>query len=442
MLVVETNRRTGDEVSTSVTCSSCKERRINFTAAKAQKLNAFKMSQPTVSVPVLVTQALELALKQMNDVPATADHFPPMETFNLENLGAVAEAYDELCKIYEGIEEHEMAILSEFVGDLAVTASDANCSSADHWVAESAIHYLNLHLKITVPLTSCLCQIQLFNIEKKFGLLEESYQAIEESFQVLEESYQMLDNDDRKQHGEDVPAKLRLSFRQRWSSPLNLTEPMSNLDKKSKPGKKAKPVKDSNQGERSKPGVKTGKKLSSEIEALVELLPNCKLAIEAMQDLKETISNAEKPVELPSLPASFRCGEVPFPKKTPAHIRQRLLDREFAIQEFAALTGKALGLLCRVRNVFAAWCSVSHEAWYVHLEAIPFFAVLRSKALKNVSLSDVTLDFSSTYRIYAGSNHPTGNLARGTSMRCHFSESTSTPGSHCTLFFIRRLGKR
>ena len=379
MLVVETDRRIGDEVST-VTCSSCKERRINFTAAKAQKLNAFSMSQPTVSVSVVVTQALELALKLMNDVPAMADQFPPMETFDLENLGEVAEAYDELCKKYNGIEEHEMAILSEFVGDLAVTASDANCSSADHWVAESAIQYLNLHLKITVPLTSCLCQIQLFNIEKKFGHLEESYQVLEEiyqgleeSFEVLEENYQVLDNNGMKQRGENVPAKLRLSSRQRWSSQFNLIEPMLKLDEKSKPGNQAKPVKNSKQSKKSKPRVKTGKKLSSEIEALVELLPNCKLAIEAMQDLKETISNAEKPVELPSLPASFRCGEVPFPKKIPAHIRQRLLDREFAIQEFAALTGKALGLLCRVRNVFAAWCSVSHEAWYVHLESNPPF---------------------------------------------------------------------
>ena len=298
-----------------------------LTPQEREKLHASIAMSPTIKNPKAVMQALTLAQKQMNDEPTMADDFPPMETFDLDNLDEVAKTYDGLCKGYKDEEERGMADLAGLVSNLAVTASDANRSPEDRLAAELDMHNLNIHSKITLPLTSCLRQVQLFNIEKKFGCVEESYQA--------------LCNDDKKRRGEDVPAEMPQSFRQKWNDPFKLVE--------------AAP----------KPRKKKAKKRLGVDEALVELKRNCKLAMEEMQDLKKVISDAEKPIVLPSVPASFTYADVPVPEDLPDHIRQRFFDAEFAFNEVVVLQEKASQQLLKVRGVFVAWYSTNDEAWYV-----------------------------------------------------------------------------
>ena len=332
--VIETNNRTGDAAYGIEMKSIWMEPYNNLTPEERQSAHAAMETQPT--------EALKLAHKQMSDNVATADQSQSMDTFDLGNLDKVAKTYDHLSKMYKDKEENEMADLAGLVGDLAVTASDANRSSEDRLKAELDTQILNIHSKITVPLNSCLRQVQLFNIEKKFGLVEECYQAVR--------------NDDEKQHGEDVPVELPLSFREKLNNPFMPTEPTLKSSKK-----------------------KPKKKLSG-MEALTELQRNCKLAMEEMQELKKTISSAEKPIELPSLPASFTYHNVPVPEDIPNHVRQRFFDGDFAHEEVLGLQEKAHEQLLRVRSAFATWFNAGDEVWYVQFEPIPSYNVLRYEA--------------------------------------------------------------
>ncbi|KAL9131929.1 MAG: hypothetical protein Q9175_006655 [Cornicularia normoerica] len=286
--VGETNHGIGDAASSSVMSSVWKEQYQNLTPEQKQRLHAAIDMHPAISEPQAVMRALKFAHKQMTDVPAMADQFQPMKTFDLGNLDEVAKTYDMRCKIYKDEEEREMADLAGRIGNLAVTASDPNLSSADRLAAELDMHILNIHSKLIVPLTSSIRQVQLFNTEKRFGFVEESYQA--------------LCNDDKKRRGEDVPVELPLSFRQKWNSPFKLAQSAS------------------------KPPKKKEKKRLSGIEALVELQRNRKIAIDEFQELKKTISHAEKPIELPGLPASFTYADVPVPVDVPDHIQQCFFD--------------------------------------------------------------------------------------------------------------------
>ena len=343
--VTKINNRTGDTTFGIEMTSIWSENFNNLTPEEYQRMQASMKMQPPISNP---SEALKLAHKQMIDDAGTADQFPSIDTFDLDNLDEVAKTYDHLSKMYKDKEEHEMADLAGLIGDLAVTASDAKRPSEDRLRAELDMQILNIHSKITVPLKSCLRQVQLFNIEKRFGFVEESYQA--------------LRNDDEKQHGEDVPAELPLSFRQKLNNPFKPTEPTLKSSKK-----------------------KQKKKLSG-VKALTELQRNCKLAMEEMQELKKTISDAEKPIELPSMPASFTYQNVPVPEDIPDHIRQRFFDGDFAHEEVLVLQEKAHKELLRVRSAFAAWYHAGDEVWYVQFEPIPSYIVLRSEAHETSSV--------------------------------------------------------
>ena len=318
--------------------------------------------QPAISKPQAIMRALQLAHKQVTDVPAMDDQFQPTTTFNLGNLDEVAETYDRVCSGYKAEEERIMAELTGVVGDLAVTASDPDRSSADRLAAELDINALNIHSKLTVPLSSMVHQTQLFNIEKRFGCVEESYQA--------------LVNDDKKRNGEDVPAELPLSFRQKWNNPSKLVDSAS------------------------KPRKKKAKKRLAGFEALDQIQLNIKFAIEEFPELKETIRNAEKPIELPDLPASFTYAGVPVPKDIPDDIRQRYFDVGFVFEDVMGLQNEASEQLIQVRKMLVTWVSASREVWYVHSEAILTCLVPRSAAngaFLEVALSLLSDTISSKY---------------------------------------------
>lgn len=372
--MVEAKCWTGRHTSSSVICSSCKEMQNNLPLAKAQKLCEFVGLLPTVSVPPVVKLALQLALQMMNDTPAMVaiiDHFSPMETFDLDNLVKVAEEYDKLCRVIKDRGEHEIAETCELVGGVVISSRDPHRSSADNLFAKLGTVSLNVHSKITIALISYLRHGQLFKIEKRFGFVEESYFT--------------LDNDDRKQRGHDVLAKLPPSFRQIWNNQFipDLGEAASKPDEESELRKTSNQGKKSKQGRESKPGKKPESNAVSEIEGLVKLQFNCKLAVKGLQDLSKTISNAKKPVDLPSLPTGFRYANVPVREDVPDEIRERILDQEFAMKEIPVLQGKVSTLLYQIHHVFAAWYGAGDAAWYVYFEAIPSLVVSKYEALKD-----------------------------------------------------------
>ncbi|CAF9914578.1 hypothetical protein IMSHALPRED_001949 [Imshaugia aleurites] len=295
---------------------------------------------------------------------AIIDHFSPMETFDLDNLVKVAEEYDKLCRVIKDRGEHEIAETCELVGGVVISSRDPHRSSADNLFAKLGTVSLNVHSKITIALISYLRHGQLFKIEKRFGFVEESYFT--------------LDNDDRKQRGHDVLAKLPPSFRQIWNNQFipDLGEAASKPDEESELRKTSNQGKKSKQGRESKPGKKPESNAVSEIEGLVKLQFNCKLAVKGLQDLSKTISNAKKPVDLPSLPTGFRYANVPVREDVPDEIRERILDQEFAMKEIPVLQGKVSTLLYQIHHVFAAWYGAGDAAWEFgkkHIHEMPLF---------------------------------------------------------------------
>ena len=309
-----------------------------MTHAQKRELQAAVDTQPAYSKSQAITRALQLAHKQVTGAPAIDKQSQPTTAFNLDNPDEVAEMYDRICSGYKAEEESMMAKLTGVVGDLAVTASDPERSCTDRLAAELDINVWNIHSKLNVPLSSMIRQAQLFNIEKRFGFMEENYQA--------------LANDDKKCSGEDIPVKLPSSFQQKWNNPSKLVESAS------------------------KPRKKKAKKRLAGFEAVDQIQRNIKLAIEKFQELKETISNAEKPVKLPDLPASFTYAGVLVPRDIPDDIRQRHFDAEFAyghvlgFEEYMGLQDEASQQIIQVREMLNIWANVSHEVWYVHPEAI------------------------------------------------------------------------
>ena len=362
----------GDTTSSSAPAKIAKEQYKKLTHAQKQELKAAVDTQPAISKPQAITRALQLAQKQVTDAPAIDKQSQPTTACSLDNLDEVAETYDHICSRYKAEEERIMAKITEVVGDLAVTASDPDRSRTDRLAAELDINVWNIHSKLNTPLSSMVRQTQLFNLEKRFGCVKEKCQAL--ANQVL--ANQALANDDKKCSGEEVPVKWSLSSQQKWNNPSKLVETAS------------------------KPRKKKAKKRLAGIEAVDQIQRNIKLAIDEFQELKETIRNAETPIKLPDLPASFTYAGVPVPRDIPDDIRQRYFDVEFAyaniggFEEFKGLEGEALERLIPVSDMLEIWANASDEVWYVHPEAILTCSVPKSAAneafldMALVSLSD------------------------------------------------------
>lgn len=330
--------------------SSLWEERYNsLSTAERQKVDAGIKADPTKPDPDRVLRALQQAHKQMVEGPAAmADQVSSMDSFDLDKLDDVAKDYDEICTENQNEEERRMASLARLVGDFASIASDPQRSSEDRLAAELDIHNMNVHSKVIVPLTSCLRQIQSFNVEKRFGFVEDSYQA--------------LSNDDKKRRGEDVPAELPMSFRQQCNDPFKPIVPVSQPRKEKKKKKKTRGLK-----------------------ALAELQCSYELNIDEMQDIGNTISDTEVPYEIPDLAASFTYADVPVPEDIPNRIRQHFFDAEFTFQEVLALQDEATNQLVNVRSAFVVWYRASSEVWYVQLRETPRIRASRSEAYETLS---------------------------------------------------------
>ena len=258
----------------------------------------------------------------MNRGPAT-DRSEPTETFDLDDWNEI------FCRTYQVKEDREMASLAGVIEDRAITAIDSIPSSDDRLAATLDVRNTYIYCKVIVPLNSCISQAQWFNIEKKFGFIEESYEA--------------LDNNDRKRRGEHVPSELPLSIRQKWNDPHKLTESASKQDK-----------------------INAKKKLGTD-KALGKFQRNCRLGSKAIQELGVIINSTDKSIELPSLPAELTYRNVVVPQDIPDHIRQRFFDANSALEEIRVLIEQKgmIKKLCLVRNAVWAWYGPSHGVRYV-----------------------------------------------------------------------------
>lgn len=329
----ETNCRTGAETLRGEMISLWKDKYESLTMEQREEvLTAVSSETITILDPHSLLKELKLAQEQMMDVPATADEPSSMKTFALDNLDEVAEEYDELCQKYKDEEERKMANLAGLVSNLASSASDTTQSTEDRLAAELDIHNVNIHSKIIVPLTSCLRQVQLFNVEKKFGFVEESYQA--------------LSNDDRKKRGEDVPAEVPLSSRQKLNNPFKPT------------------------GSTPKPRRRMGKKKIGSLEALAELQNNYKHAIKEIQDSGKTIGDIDESEELQSLTSILTYADVPVPEDIPGHVRQHFSDAEFAFEEVMEIRENLMDQLRKISSALKAWRNAGPEVWYVQFETV------------------------------------------------------------------------
>lgn len=330
--LTETNRRTAIETLQAEITSMWKDSLNNLTTEQQEAIRTATRSQ-TVLDDGLVLKTLRLAHEHINDMAAEAGDEPSsLKTFALDNLKKVAKRYDEVCQEYKSEEKRQMDNLAELLSQLRSIASDTTQSTEDRLAAKLDIHNVNIKRQVIVPLASGLRQVQLFNIEKRFGLAEESYEV--------------LSNDDREKRGEDVPADSSLSVRQKLNSPYKAVEPTP------------------------KPRQKKGKKKFNGLQALAEFEDHCKLAIKEIQDSGKTIGKIDESKELQSLTSTSMYADVPVPEVLPDHVRQRFLDAEFAFEEFNKNREMVLQQLHDVNATLVVWQSKSRQVWYVHFKTI------------------------------------------------------------------------
>ena len=296
-----------------------------------------------MSDPHKVLKTLDLTKDQIDIVLATGgDRLLVKETFDLADLDEVAKGYDKHCQQYKLKGENQMATLAINISSFASIASDTTRSTETRLAAKLDVLNLNIDSKITVPLISCLRQVQLFNMEKRFGFVEESYQA--------------LRIEDERKLGEDVPTEMPLSCRQMLNDLFKPTEPA--------PG----------------PGQKKEEKKLSGLEALAQLQDNLKLASEEIQDLKATNDTQD----FEEVPCKMTYVGVPIPQPIPDHVHRRFLDADFGLEQMGVIMREAYKQLNKVRGALRAW-SRSHQTWYVHFEAIAPIELVDRKPTQSFS---------------------------------------------------------
>ena len=322
---IETDHRTDAEKLRARVSALWKRKYDNLSSEEHEKVQKAMEMLPTPLDPRSVLESLNLGEDQIAIVMSSDGEIMVKETFDLADLNKVAQEYDKLCVKYKLRGENQMAALAQGISKLTSIASDTMRSSETRMAAELDVLNHSIVSKITVPLISCLRQFQLFNVEKRFGFVEESYQALKQ--------------EDERKPGEDAPAKPRLSFRQQLNDPFEPTEPAPETRQK-----------------------KREKKLSG-LEALTQLQRNLKLASEEIKDLKDTNDTQE-------FEETFTYAAVPIPEKIPDYVRKRFSDAGFGLGELSILIDESSDQLLKVRSALLAWSSASHQVWYVHFEAI------------------------------------------------------------------------
>ena len=322
---IETDHRTDAEKLRNRVSALCKRKYNNLSSEEREKVQTALEMLPTTLDPRSVLESLNLAEDQIKVVLSSDGAVIVKETFDLADLNKAIEQYDKLCQRYKLNGERQMAAIAQGISKLTSIASNTMRSTETRLSAKLDTLTLRIDSKITAPLNSCLRQIQLFNVEKRFGFVEESYQAIKQ--------------EDERKPGEDVPAKPRPSFRQALNDPWEPTEPAPETRQKK------------------------GEKKLSGLEALTQLQRNLKLASEDIQNLMDTNNTQD-------FEETFTYADVPIPEKIPDYVRQRFLDAECALQESEVLIEEASEQLLKVRSALLAWNGASHQTWYVHFEAI------------------------------------------------------------------------
>ena len=309
------------------------ERYASLTALERQEaLRVIRARQPVFSDPSDALRALNAAHKELVEKVKEVDRVSRVKTFDLGGLNRVAEDYEALCKKVK--DEGKRCI-----GGVAERISNSSSSGGEKRVAESDLaleldkNIVKIHNNITMPLTTCLLQLQLFNVEKRFGLLEESYEA--------------LGRADAKRRGENSPGDPSPSFRQRMNNPFDCMETAPRSRKK-------------------------GKKRLGALEALAKLQRNCELALQEKQRIEKAAKEAERPFEEPanSPYPDLLCAFAAVPDYLPENFRQDFIDARFISEEIFVLHEKAHSQLLVLRSAFVTWYSASHEVWYVCSEAV------------------------------------------------------------------------
>ena len=335
--LIETDHRTDAEKMRTRLSALWREKYNNLTTEEREEFDMAKETLPVISEHRSVMQALNLTHQQTEDVLRTiADETVRREAFDLADfdladLDRVTDEYNGLCKIYKDRGEGRMATLAKTISKSASIASDTTRSTENRLAAELDVLNLNIDSRVTLPLISCLRQVQLFNIEKRFGFVEDSYQV--------------LNIEDGRKPEEDLPAELPRTFCQRLNEPFN------------------------RKGPAPKTRQKKGEKKLSGLEALAQLQRNLKLASEEIQELKAT-NDTQDFEELPCVSPTLTYADVPIPEDIPHHVQQRFSDADFALEQIAVLIEEATAQRVRVHNVLLAWNHASQLVWYVHFQAI------------------------------------------------------------------------
>ena len=291
-----------------------------------------------------VTRALANVWKHKDDVQARKEIYDPVATYDLDDLEKVAEDYYAVCTTYEQHEDHYLLSVANEIKISENSVVDKATVPFARLKENLNVFDLNFEGGF-VPVLRSLRLVQLFNIEKKFGFIEESYEA--------------LKNEDDKWHQRPACRYWPMSLRQKWNDPVKLMEAPPKKEKESKKLLRAK-------------------------DALDQIRHNCKLATEEIMNIRKTVPKNK--AHLLGVPSRFSYHNVPIPTNIPKDIRQRLFDLEFAYEEFVAMREAVYEMRDHVRATFIFWYSTSKEVWEYGKTRIHELADMRKYEYHRIAL--------------------------------------------------------
>ena len=214
-------------------------------------------------------------------------------------------------------------------------------------------HDRNIQLILT-----CIRPLQLFNVEKRFGFVEESFAVVD----TINQSEPGISE-----------RELPMSFRQMFNDPASAAVKVVSrlpLKQKGEVQGKIKGKKDDKSATKEKKKVPSLiKEKRQELEAVIARVTDavalykqsCEEATKMVENASNDIKN--KRVRLPKLPKRFQYMGADVPVDIPKEIRRSLFDLDFLEKDIIEQLTLVSAQYSKATSVIGYWFNTSPEAW-------------------------------------------------------------------------------
>ena len=263
------------------------------------------------------------------------------DTFEFKELEGFAAYNDEVYEECASIEE----TLVDTIGERTDAAREQH-EGAANVTAARARNVLRKQRQTNALIDSCLCTIQIFNVDKKFNFIIKAFEAIARQHEA--------------RHREKSPPFLQPTLTQKFNDPIGLLVDEFKENRKPRPRKR----------------------LNAEM-AMVSTERLCMLAVKDIQTVNKAISDRDYRLTLTDNAATTLSR---MPASIPEYIRQAISDCEFLYDEIVNLREKTTWLRDHIRCTMIIWLGTSREAWEYGKRHIHEFPDMRRYEYQRVSL--------------------------------------------------------